>query len=160
MSRLFGRSRSSSGLAPQHTQHEAYLSLLDRDDDAAHDGSPEAAADGVTAAVDQVAAAPPPPTLAPLWLQPRRRGKSSSWPYEANAAMASRPWLGAAEGRPSWTGERPPTRKLVKDPGSAGRPSFSLELSDSDGEKDKGIVRRQITRLKGLYYRRAEKTGA
>ncbi|KAK3363332.1 hypothetical protein B0T25DRAFT_562354 [Lasiosphaeria hispida] len=148
MSRLFARSRSSSGPAPQHTQHEAYLSLLDPDD-AAHDGSSDAA-NGVTAAVDQMTA-----TLR----QQHRRGKSSSWPYEANA-MASRPWLGAAEGRPSWTGERPPTRKLVKGPGSAGRPSFSLELSDSDGEKDKGIVRRQIARLKGLYSRRAEKTGA
>jgi hypothetical protein len=35
------------------------------------------------------------------------------------------------------------------------RPSFSLELSDNDAEKDnKGIVRRQFARLKELYYRR------
>ncbi|KAK3694814.1 hypothetical protein B0T22DRAFT_437864 [Podospora appendiculata] len=54
-------------------------------------------------------------------------------------------------------GERPPTRKLVKDPNGSGRPSFSLELSDSDTEKDKGLVRRQIARLKELY-RRAEKS--
>jgi hypothetical protein len=35
----------------------------------------------------------------------------------------------------------------------SGRPSFSLELSDSDAEKDKGIVRRQLARIKELYRR-------
>jgi len=74
---------------------------------------------------------------------------------------SGRRWLSAAENhRHSWTGERPPTRKLVKEPHGSGRPSFSLELnsSDSDGEKDKGLVRRQFDRLKGLY-RRDEKPG-
>ncbi|KAL2131623.1 hypothetical protein VTI74DRAFT_4807 [Chaetomium olivicolor] len=63
---------------------------------------------------------------------------------------SSKTWLTAAENRPSWTAERPPTRKLVKDMNGY-RPSFSFELSDSDAEKEKGIVRRQISRLKGLY---------
>jgi hypothetical protein len=35
----------------------------------------------------------------------------------------------------------------------SGRPSFSLELSDSEAEKEKGLVRRQIARLKELYRR-------
>jgi hypothetical protein len=74
--------------------------------------------------------------------------------YRASPAdYHSRSWLGAAERRPSWTAERPPTRKLVKDMNGSGRPSFSLELSDSDAEKDKGIVRRQLARLKELYRR-------
>ncbi len=34
--------------------------------------------------------------------------------------------------------ERPPARKLVKDPNGSSRPSMSIELSDSDGEKRKG----------------------
>lgn len=66
----------------------------------------------------------------------------------------SRPWLTAVEGRSSWTGERPATRKLVKDMNGSGRPSFSLELSDSDAEKEKGIVTRQIARLLKELYRR------
>lgn len=67
---------------------------------------------------------------------------------------ASRPWLGTAENRTSWNGERQPPRKLVKDQNGSGRPSFSLELSDSDGEhKEKGIVRRQIDRFRHLYRR-------
>jgi hypothetical protein len=46
-----------------------------------------------------------------------------------------------------------PTRKLVKDMNGSGRPSFSLELSDTDAEKEKSIVRRQIAKLKELYRR-------
>ncbi|KAK4042503.1 hypothetical protein C8A01DRAFT_33444 [Parachaetomium inaequale] len=75
------------------------------------------------------------------------RGRTSPADYH------SRPWLAAAEVRPSWNGERPPTRKLVKDMNGSGRPSFSLELSDSDNEKDKGVVRRQLARLRELYRR-------
>ncbi|KAK4151327.1 serine hydrolase-like protein [Chaetomidium leptoderma] len=56
------------------------------------------------------------------------------------AEYQSRPWLAVAESRPSWTGERPPTRKLVKEMNGSGRPSFSREISDSDAEKEKGII--------------------
>ncbi|KAK4102981.1 hypothetical protein N658DRAFT_331048 [Parathielavia hyrcaniae] len=74
--------------------------------------------------------------------------------YRACAAeYHSRWWLVAAENRPSWTADRPPARKLIKDMNGSGRPSFSLELSDSDAEKEKGIVRRQLARLKELYRR-------
>ncbi|KAK4235872.1 serine hydrolase-like protein [Achaetomium macrosporum] len=71
----------------------------------------------------------------PAWEQsgPRGRGQSSASDYPP------RRWLFVAESRPSWAGERPPTRKLVKDMNGSGRPSFSLELSDSDAEKEKGI---------------------
>ncbi|KAL2158412.1 hypothetical protein VTH06DRAFT_4460 [Thermothelomyces fergusii] len=65
----------------------------------------------------------------------------------------SRPWMAAAEGRSSWAGERPPTRKLVKEMNGSGPPSSSFELSDSDADKEKGIVRRQLSKLKGLYRR-------
>ncbi|KAL2181008.1 uncharacterized protein P884DRAFT_254946 [Thermothelomyces heterothallicus CBS 202.75] len=65
----------------------------------------------------------------------------------------SRPWMAAAESRSSWAGERLPTRKLVKDMNGAGRPSSSFELSDSDADKEKGIVRRQLSKLKELYRR-------
>ncbi|EFW99372.1 hypothetical protein CMQ_5793 [Grosmannia clavigera kw1407] len=42
-----------------------------------------------------------------------------------------RVWLAAADARrPSWTGERPAARKLVKDPNGSARPSFSVEISD------------------------------
>lgn len=41
----------------------------------------------------------------------------------------------------------------MKEQNGSGRPSFSLELSDSDGEKEKGIVRRQIDKLRDLYKR-------
>lgn len=71
--------------------------------------------------------------------------------------ISHRAWLSTAERRPSWTGERPPPRKLVKDPNGSGRPSFSVELSDSDGEKEKGVLRRQLTRLRSFY--RREKPG-
>ena len=77
----------------------------------------------------------------------RHRDRSSAAEYHA------RSWLAVVETRPSWTGERPPTRKLVKDMNGSGRPSFSLDLSDSDAEKEKGIVRRQLARLKVLYKR-------
>ncbi|KAK3935233.1 hypothetical protein QBC46DRAFT_397949 [Diplogelasinospora grovesii] len=89
--------------------------------------------------------------------QPHRRAKSSPTnDYPTTSTRPSR-WLG--DSRSSWTGgERPPTRKLVKDPNGSGRPSFSLELLDSvaAAEKDKGIVWRHIARLKELY-RRADK---
>ncbi|CCC10310.1 hypothetical protein SMACR_02886 [Sordaria macrospora] len=71
--------------------------------------------------------------------------------------ISHRTWLSTAERRPSWTGERPPPRKLVKDPNGSGRPSFSVELSDSNGEKEKGVLRRQLTRLRSFY--RREKPG-
>ncbi|KAL0474359.1 hypothetical protein QR685DRAFT_549150 [Neurospora intermedia] len=71
--------------------------------------------------------------------------------------VSHRTWLSAAERRSSSTGERPPPRKLVKDPNGSGRPSFSVELSDSDGEKKKGVLRRQLIRLRSFY--RREKSG-
>lgn len=85
----------------------------------------------------------------------RPTGGRTSTPL-ADSHHATKLWLAAVEGRPSWIGERPPTRKLVKDMNGSGRPSFSLELSDSDtAEKDKGVVRRQLSRLRLLY--RSEK---
>lgn len=64
-----------------------------------------------------------------------------------------RSWLAVVENRPSWTGERSPTRKLVKDMNGSCRPSSSQELSDSDAEKEKGVVRRQLSKLRELYRR-------
>jgi len=81
--------------------------------------------------------------------QPSQRHRDGT----SAAEYHSRSWLAVVENRSSWTGERPPTRKLVKDMNGSGRPSFSLDLSDSDGEKEKGIVRRQLARLKVLYKR-------
>jgi hypothetical protein len=75
------------------------------------------------------------------------RGRTTPADYQ------TRPWLAAAESRPSWTGERPPTRKLVKDMNGSSRPSFSLEISNSDTEKERGVVRRQLARLMELYRR-------
>lgn len=80
-------------------------------------------------------------------------GRQSRDKQPSPGDYSSRPWLGVAERRMSWPGERPPTRKLVKEMNGSGRPSFSLELSDSDGEKEKGIVQRQIAKLKALYRR-------
>ena len=104
---------------------------------------------------DPVLAAPPPrPRQQPP--QQHRRAKSSPTPSGWAAGYefsASRPWLSTAESRTSWTGERPPTRKLVKDPNGSGRPSMSIELSDSDGEKEKGIMKRGFEKLRDLYRR-------
>ncbi|KAK4200626.1 hypothetical protein QBC40DRAFT_253929 [Triangularia verruculosa] len=71
----------------------------------------------------------------------RGRTKSSLVDYQ------SRNWISAIEN----SGEKPPTRKLVKEMNGSGRPSFSQSLPDSDGEKEKGLVRRQIARLKSFY---------
>lgn len=107
------------------------------------------------ASEDPVLAAPPPrPRQQPQ--QQHRRAKSSPTPAAWAAGSefsATRPWLSTAESRTSWTGERPPTRKLVKDPNGSGRPSMSIELSDSDGEKEKGIVKRGFEKLRDLYRR-------
>ena len=106
---------------------------------------------------------------------PHRRTKSSPGLLTSSTttdnpspSLSSRPWLNlvVAERQTSWTGERPPTRKLVKDPGSGGsaRPSFSHELSDqadeSDGKvdgKERGggvrLVRRGVERIRELYRR-------
>ncbi|KAK4125329.1 hypothetical protein N657DRAFT_680060 [Parathielavia appendiculata] len=90
--------------------------------------------------------------LDPAALEQQEQGQRSQ--YRASAAeYHSRWWLVTAESRPSWTAERPPARKLVKDMNGSGRPSFSLELSDNDAEKEKGMVRRQLSRLKDLYRR-------
>ncbi|EPE05278.1 hypothetical protein F503_03883 [Ophiostoma piceae UAMH 11346] len=44
-----------------------------------------------------------------------------------------RAWLSAADARQSsWSGERPPPRKLVKDPNGSARPTASRELVDED----------------------------
>jgi hypothetical protein len=95
---------------------------------------------------------------------PRHRRTKSS-PGGIYLDSTSRPWLAAAE-TSYWTGaDRPPTRKLVKDPTSGSpRPLSSVELSgDDDGDKKpskvksgKGTVKRQIERLRELY-RSAEK---
>jgi hypothetical protein len=149
MSRLFSRNRSSSGSAPHEVDHDpnsAYLSLLDPDHDHENGHGHEHESGAVASASVQRR----PST---------RHRRLRSLPQEA---MSSRSWLAAAtESRSSWTGERPPGgRKLVKEnQNGTGRPSFSLELSDSDVEKEKGIVRRQIARLKE-FYRRAEKPSA
>ncbi|CAK7236291.1 hypothetical protein SCUCBS95973_009557 [Sporothrix curviconia] len=48
--------------------------------------------------------------------------------------MQHRSWLAAADARqPSWSSERPPPRKLVKDPGGSARPSAAREIPDEDG---------------------------
>ncbi|KAK0737556.1 hypothetical protein B0T21DRAFT_410996 [Apiosordaria backusii] len=73
----------------------------------------------------------------------RGRAKSSLVDYQ------SRNWISAVENQ----GEKPPARKLVKDMNGSGRPYFSQSLSDSDGEKEKGLMRRQIARLKSFYKR-------
>ena len=85
-----------------------------------------------------------------------RRTKSSPKVYTAAAQNA------ILRRQPSWTGERPATRKLVKEPtaGSA-RPSLSVEISDGDGDadsqrKDKAkmgssTVRRSILRLRDYW---------
>ncbi len=161
MSRLFRRPSSSvpshqPRAPPEHhpdagqlyddaDPSSAYSSLLnDHDHDHDHDPSPSDLLSDPDAAL---------PAGAQRWRH--RRTKSSPAPAAwANPEFtASRPWLSTAEGRPSWAGERPPTRKLVKDPNGSARPSMSIELSDSDGEKDKGIVKRGFERLRGLYRR-------
>lgn len=131
MARLFTRSRANTGPAPQHDSI-GYRSLLNPDCDSDVDG--------------------PDATRRPSLHLHHRRLRSLP-----NEAMASRSWLAVAESRPS--GERPPPRKLVKEQNGSGRPSFSLELSDSDAEKERGLVRRQFARLKELY-RRTEKPTA
>lgn len=114
----------------QNDPNSAYLSLLDQDhDDHDHDHELE--------------------IVGPDLVQQRR---------PARPPQDGRSWFAAVETRQSWTGERQPTRKLVKEQHSgSGRPSFSLELSDSEVNKDKGLMRRQIARLRELY-RRADKS--
>jgi hypothetical protein len=84
--------------------------------------------------------------------QPRRlRGRSKSSPGLAD--YQSRNWLSAVEDQ----SPRPPTRKLVKEMNGV-RPSSSLELSEtSEIQKDKGLLRRSIARLKSLYRRERDK---
>ncbi|KAK3990292.1 hypothetical protein QBC44DRAFT_65570 [Cladorrhinum sp. PSN332] len=91
--------------------------------------------------LDSGAADMPPPR------QLRGRAKSSLVDYQP------RSWLSAAENR---GGSRPPTRKLVKDMNGC-RPSSSLELSDSEIPTGKGMLRRSIAKLKGLYRRDKDK---
>lgn len=101
----------------------------------------------------------------------RRRAVSAS---AARTLGGERPWLFAAstEGGYGGVGRRPPN-KLVKDPSGSARPSFSVEISDSDGEKDgasaaavtttaaaagaswkgKAMLRRRLSKLKELYRR-------
>ncbi|KAK5663223.1 hypothetical protein OQA88_6641 [Cercophora sp. LCS_1] len=127
MSRLFYRKRPSTP-APQ-CQHD-FLSLLDPAD------------------------APDADTTDPAARPVRQHRRMKSLPAEV---LASRAWLGATERRSSGEQRQPP-RKLVKEMNGSGRPSFSHEISDSDAEKEtKGLVRRQIARLKE-FYRRAEKS--
>lgn len=82
---------------------------------------------------------------------PHQHRRTKSSPTAAGVHDQPRPWLSA---RPSAPAERPPVRKLVKEPGpGSARPSFSLELSsETDGAgKEKGFVRRGIERLKEIY---------
>ena len=135
MSRLFNRNRSSSGSAPQQTQHHddhnPYLSLLEPDHD--YDSGADM------------------PVQATPILRRSSHKRNKSFTHDL---MASRSWLAVAENRASGAGDRPPTRKLVKEQNGSGRPSFSHELTgDNYEEKEKGLVRRQIARLKGLYQR-------
>lgn len=94
----------------------------------------------------------------------RSRSSASLLTAAAHDQLHSRPWLSlaVAERTNSWTGDRPPTRKLVKDPGSAGsaRPSFSHELSDhgeescgAAKERGPGMMRRGLERIRELYRR-------
>ncbi|KAK4232243.1 hypothetical protein QBC38DRAFT_90684 [Podospora fimiseda] len=82
-------------------------------------------------------------TNMPPTRQLRGRAKSSLIDYQ------SRTWLSAAAEN---QGSRQPTRKLVKDLNGS-RPSTSLELSDSEIPKDKGMLRRSLAKLKSLYRR-------
>lgn len=84
-------------------------------------------------------------------LPQHRRTKSS--PSGLRRSPDSRPWLLSAAVGSRTSGDRPPARKLVKEPGGSSRPSFSLELPDDDAEKEKGFLGRGIDRLKGLYRR-------
>ncbi|KAL1876399.1 hypothetical protein VTK73DRAFT_9338 [Phialemonium thermophilum] len=90
-------------------------------------------------------------------------GPSRSGSSRSSSGVDGKPWRNALEGRRSWTGggERRPTRKLVKEPGTGGsaRPSFSLELSDNSeweggaarGDRPGSLVRRGIDKLRGIY---------
>ncbi|KAL2147051.1 hypothetical protein VTI28DRAFT_933 [Corynascus sepedonium] len=79
--------------------------------------------------------------------QPREQSRGKT------ADSHTRLWMAAAESGSSWVVERPPTRKLIKEMNGSGRPSSSFELSDSDAEKEKGVVRRHLSKLKDLYRR-------
>ncbi|KAK0655812.1 hypothetical protein B0T16DRAFT_384621 [Cercophora newfieldiana] len=138
MPRIFTRSPGPAP-HPDPDHNSAYRSLLDCDQDHDHDHDGNHDRNLTAGGSGSVQTR-----------RPARHRRLKSLPQDA---MASKSWLAAAESRPSWTGERPPARKLVKEQNGSGRPSFSLELSDSDVEKEKGIVRRQIARLKGLYRR-------
>ncbi|KAK4659915.1 hypothetical protein QC762_114545 [Podospora pseudocomata] len=117
------RHRRSMGKLTEHPS--MYSSLLDPSSEHSSDG----------------AASPSSPNSSNRPL--RGRAKSSLLDYQ------SRNWISAVEHQ----GEKPPPRKLVKDMNGSGRPSFSQSLSDSDGEKEKGLMRRQIARLKSFYKR-------
>lgn len=94
-----------------------------------------------------------------------RRTKSSPGILSSQdqPASQSRPWLSLlVSGRhTSWAGDRPPTRKLIKEPGTgSARPSFSHELSDQedearkdDGQKGPGMMRKGVERIRELYRR-------
>src|SRR4051812_4896725 len=64
--------------------------------------------------------------VSPRQQQHRRSKSSSSSSWGSGFTIhheSSRPWLGAAESRQSWTSERPPPRKLVKEQqNGSGRP--------------------------------------
>ena len=147
MSRIFGRRSTSLKLMSPPDS----LPLSEQENcDSLHDHHDSA----YSSLLDPMMRATEPPE--------HRRTKSTPGAWMQGLATSGqdipqRTWLSTAERRPSWTGERPPPRKLVKDPNGSGRPSFSVELSDSDGEKEKGVLRRQLTRLRSFY--RREKPG-
>ena len=150
MSRIFGRRSTSLKLmSPPNSMPLSEQENRDSSENHHHDSA-------YSSLLDPMMRATEPPE--------HRRTKSTPGAWMQGFAtsgqqqdISHRAWLSAAERRPSWTGERPPPRKLVKDPNGSGRPSFSVELSDSDGEREKGVLRRQLSRLRSFY--RREKPG-
>ncbi|KAK3393204.1 hypothetical protein B0H63DRAFT_13287 [Podospora didyma] len=133
MSRLLRRSSGNGPPTPKDDPNSVYLSLLDAENDDNDDDD--------YYGFNSVPVIQQPP----LPHQQHRR----AWTSESAKSWASADSTG--------TGERPPARKLIKEPGNgSARPSFSLELSDTDGEKEKpsgGIVRRKIAKFKSFYRR-------
>jgi hypothetical protein len=90
---------------------------------------------------------------------PQASRPSSALPHTSQGAEVRRSWLSALESRRCSTGERPPPRKLIKEPNGSARPSSSVELSDGDrggSAGEKGGFRRKLARLRQLYRRNSQ----